>query len=219
MNKTEKPDRYWLIGWVIFCVAFFFFFGFATSGMFFVSDAGLKASEFTDVPCGKGLQDAFVEKDLDKESFDFLKQFLDLSASKLEEHRLKLMDEVRSGPDLYRFYIAQINEQYYPDVDPYIALAVLEIESDYQPNVQSNCGAVGLMQWIPKWHSWRMEKFHLNDMWDPYTNIIVGMDFLNDLYSSAGSWEKALYGYNNSTSYVRSVLSRADTLREGGLFG
>lgn len=123
------------------------------------------------------------------------------------------------GEELYRFYIAQIVEQYYPEIDPYIALAVLETESNYDPNAYSSCGAVGLMQWIPKWHAWRMEKFHLNDMWDPYTNIIVGMDLLNDLYSSTGSWREALYGYNHSTSYVNGILAKADALRGGGYFG
>lgn len=123
------------------------------------------------------------------------------------------------GEELYRFYISQIHEQHYPNVDPYIALAVLEIESNYQPDVISSAGAIGLMQWIPKWHAWRMEKFHLNDMWDPYTNIIVGMDLLNDLYFSTGSWREALYGYNHSTVYVNAVLSRADSLRGDGYFG
>lgn len=123
------------------------------------------------------------------------------------------------GPDLYRFYISQIHEQYYPEVDPYIALSVLEIESNYKPNLTSSAGAVGLMQWIPKWHAYRMEKFNLNDMWDPYTNIIVGMDYLNDLYLSTGSWREALYGYNHSTAYVNAVLSKADSLRGGGYFG
>lgn len=122
------------------------------------------------------------------------------------------------GPDLYRFYIFQIHEQYYPDVDPYVALAVLEIESNYKPNLTSSAGAVGLMQWIPKWHAYRMAKFHLSDMWDPYTNIIVGMDYLNDLYLSTGSWREALYGYNHSTSYVDAVLEKANELRRVGYF-
>lgn len=122
------------------------------------------------------------------------------------------------GEELYRFYISQICEQYYPDVDPYVALAVLETESNYKPNLTSSAGAVGLMQWIPKWHSWRMEKFHLNDMWDPYTNIIVGIDILNDAFQSTGSWRETLYGYNHSTSYVNWVLSKAESLRGDGYF-
>lgn len=139
----------------------------------------------------------------------------------LEEPQIQPLQvaEPLYGEELYRFYISQINEQYFPDVDPYVALAVLENESNYQPNAMSSVGAVGLMQWIPKWHAWRMEKFHLNDMWDPYTNIIVGMDYLNDLFQSSGSWKEALYGYNHSMAYVNAVLYRAELLRGGGCFG
>lgn len=123
------------------------------------------------------------------------------------------------GEELYRFYIAQIHEQYYPDVDPYVALSVLVTESNYQPYVQSKAGAVGLMQVIPRYHLHRVEKYGLNDIWDPYTNIICGMDLLNDLIHSYGNWNQALLGYNNSQSYVRHVLATADSLRGGGYFG
>lgn len=123
------------------------------------------------------------------------------------------------GKDLYIFYVAQITEQYYPSVDPYIALAVLEIESNYNPKTKSMVGAIGLMQVIPKYHAWRVEKHCLNDLWDPYTNIICGIDFLDELYSKHGSWSKALYGYNASKTYVNVVLKRADKLRKDDYFG
>lgn len=130
-----------------------------------------------------------------------------------------LVAEPLHGKELYIFYISQIVEQYYPDVDPYIALAVLEIESDYNPKCKSSAGAVGLMQVIPKYHAWRIEKYGLNDIWDPYSNIICGMDFLNELYTNRGSWSKALFGYNASKTYVNVVLNRADKLRKDGYFG
>lgn len=127
--------------------------------------------------------------------------------------------EPLKGRELYIFYIAQICEQYYPDVDPYIVMAIMETESNYQPNVQSPAGAVGLMQVIPKYHLRRAEPYGLNDIWDPYTNILCAIDLLNDLYHAYGSWEQGLLGYNNSASYVRYVLSKADVLRGGNYFG
>lgn len=130
-----------------------------------------------------------------------------------------LVAEPLYGEELYRFYIAQVHEQYYPDVDPYIALAVLEMESNYQSNVKSSAGAVGLMQVLPCYHAHRVEKYGLNDLWDPYTNIICGMDFLNDLIHQYGTWNRALLGYNNSTAYVAHVLTKAESLRGGGYFG
>lgn len=130
-----------------------------------------------------------------------------------------LVAERLYGKELYIFYIAQIVEQYYPDVDPYIALAVLEAESDYNPKTYSSAGAVGLMQVIPKYHAWRVEKYGLNDLWDPYTNIICGMDFLNESYLKYGDWFTTLLRYNNSTIYVKYVLNKADILRKDGYFG
>lgn len=115
-------------------------------------------------------------------------------------------------------YIKQITTHFYPDVDPYIALATLELESDYQPGLTSYAGAIGLMQVLPEYHAWRIEKYGLDDIWDPYANILCGIDFLNDLYSSRGNWSDALYGYNADMGYVNSVLARADILRKGGCF-
>lgn len=117
------------------------------------------------------------------------------------------------GKDLYVFYIYQICEQYYPELDPAIVQAVMETESQYIPTVESRCGAVGLMQVIPKWHAWRMEQYGLTDIWDPYTNIIVGMDFLNESYQRYGDYYKALLAYNNSSSYAKYVLELAKQFR------
>lgn len=133
--------------------------------------------------------------------------------------QIDFIDEHREGKDLYIFYIAQIIEQYYNNVDPYVALAVLECESDYNPHEYSYAGAVGLMQVIPKYHAWRIDKHGLDDLWDPYTNIICGIDFLSELYAKHGNWSRALFGYNASTAYVNKVLNRADILRKDGYFG
>lgn len=125
-----------------------------------------------------------------------------------------------SGKDLYLSYISEIHKDFYPDVDPYIVMAVMETESRYDPDVISSAGAVGLMQLLPKYHAKRAYKYGLTDLMDPYTNIIAGMDLLNELYESySGNWRKALLGYNNSTSYVNYVLAKSRDLRAGGYFG
>lgn len=120
---------------------------------------------------------------------------------------------VLEGKELYVFYIHQICEEYYPELDPAIVQAVMETESHYIPTVESRCGAVGLMQVIPKWHAWRMEQYGLTDIWDPYTNIIVGIDFLNESYAKYGDYYQALIAYNNSSSYANYVLALADEIR------
>ncbi len=124
------------------------------------------------------------------------------------------------GKDLYLSYILKIHEEFYPEVDPYIVMAVMETESRYDPDAISSAGAVGLMQLLPKYHAKRVYKYGLTDLMDPYTNILAGMDLLDELYkSSSGNWKRALLGYNNSTSYANYVLAKSEELRAGGYFG
>lgn len=110
------------------------------------------------------------------------------------------------GKDLYRFYAEQINEQYYPNVPVDLVMAIMKVESNYQPNVGSNAGAVGLMQVVPRYHQHRVAKYCLTDLWDPYTNIICAMDLLNERYGVHGNWRSALFDYNHSWAYVNHVL-------------
>lgn len=206
MSKFHKDLAYWIILWTILLGVLSFFVGVGVARVFAMDVAIEDTAQTSPIVYLKWVTASELQAPL-------------VSLKKDPELKQNQVADRLHGPELYRFYISQIHEQYYPDVDPYIALAVLEIESNNVPNLTSSAGAVGLMQWIPKWHAWRMAKFHLNDPFDPYTNIIVGMDYLNDLIQSTGSWRKALYGYNYSTDYVNAVLAKADRLMEGGYFG
>lgn len=121
-----------------------------------------------------------------------------------------------SGKELYVSYIYQICELYFSDLDPVVVQAVMEAESNYIPTLESRCGAVGLMQVIPKWHAWRMDKYNLVDIWDPWTNIIVGMSFIDESFHKYGNYRDALFEYNHSWAYVDYVLKLADHIRQGG---
>lgn len=124
--------------------------------------------------------------------------------------------ELPDGKELYRFYVEQINEQYYPDVPVDLVMAIMKVESNYQPNAGSNAGAVGLMQVIPCYHQHRIVKYCLNDLWDPYTNILCAMDLLNERYEVRGNWRSALFDYNHSWAYVNHVLSTMNDISKGG---
>lgn len=119
------------------------------------------------------------------------------------------------GKDLYLDMMNYISEKHYPTLDKAIAQAVMEIESNYDPNAENLSGAIGLMQIIPKWHQHRAEKYGLHDLWDPYTNILVGMDLINESYYKYGDYRQALYVYNHSWSYVDHVMCLADQIRGG----
>lgn len=119
------------------------------------------------------------------------------------------------GKDLYLSMVDYISEKHYPELDKAIVQAVMEIESNYDPNAENPSGAIGLMQIIPKWHQHRAEKYDLHDLWDPYTNILVGMDLINESYQKYGDYRQALYVYNHSWSYVDHVMCLADQIRGG----
>lgn len=119
------------------------------------------------------------------------------------------------GKDLYLSTVDYISETYYPELDTAIVQAVMETESNYDPNAGNPSGAIGLMQIIPKWHRHRAEKYGLHDLWDPYTNILVGMDLLNESYQKYGDYRQALYVYNHSWNYVDHVMCLADRIRGG----
>lgn len=72
------------------------------------------------------------------------------------------------------------------NICPELIEAVIEVESGFDANAVSPCGAVGLMQIVPKWHRSRMEALGVDDLKDPYSNILVGTDILADLFEEYG---------------------------------
>lgn len=114
------------------------------------------------------------------------------------------------GEELYRSYVDEIAASYFPNLDPAMVKALIYTESRYQPDVSSSAGAVGLMQVIPYYHAWRIEKYGMSDIWDPYTNILVGMDLLDELYQKYGNWYDVLYFYSGGdASYPGLIASRS----------
>lgn len=131
------------------------------------------------------------------------------------------------GPDLFKYYVDDIC-QGYPEVDPAVAKAIIWQESRYEPDCKSDGGySVGLMQVSTRWHMDRASALGVEDLLDPYSNILVGVDYLNDLLKQTGKLDLALMLYNmnhkdayrlyNSgrlSKYATSVLAKADEYRE-----
>lgn len=109
-------------------------------------------------------------------------------------------------------YTEEIGEMY--GICPELIQAVIETESSYNPDAE-NDGCIGLMQISPKWHKDRMERLGAIDLTDPYSNILVGTDYLMELYEE--SREK---GYGDDMYYVlmryNMQSDTAKTLWEAG---
>jgi len=72
-------------------------------------------------------------------------------------------------------------------------MAVIQVESNFDPNALSPKNAQGLMQLIPE----TAERFGVNDVWDPEQNLRGGMAYLRWLLDHfQGDVRLALAGYN-----------------------
>jgi hypothetical protein len=105
-------------------------------------------------------------------------------------------------------------------VDPLLILAVMAIESKFNPIAESGMGAKGLMQVIPKHHHDKFaEHGGADSVLDPMTNILVGARILKDYIRRAGSVEAGLQLYSGGLSdgsgqYSQKVMAEMDRLRQ-----
>ncbi len=81
-------------------------------------------------------------------------------------------------------------------LDPTLLLAVMAVESGFNPFAQSPVGAQGLMQVMTQVHSDKYESFGGKlAAFDPLTNLLVGAKVLQECISRAGSLEGGLRYY------------------------
>jgi len=98
-------------------------------------------------------------------------------------------------------------------VDPLLILAVMAVESRYNPVAESNMGAKGLMQVIPKFHADKLaEHGGEGALLDPQINIQVGAQILREYLRRFGETETALQMYAGAfdepnSSYAFKVLA------------
>ncbi len=106
-------------------------------------------------------------------------------------------------------------------LDPTLILAIMAIESSFNPFAQSAVGAQGLMQVMTKIHDDKYERFGGNHAaFDPVTNLRVGVQVLKECIARAGSLEGGLRYYVGAANltddggYAGKVLGEQNYLRE-----
>jgi soluble lytic murein transglycosylase-like protein len=105
-------------------------------------------------------------------------------------------------------------------VDPLLILAVMAVESRYNPVAESNTGAKGLMQVIPKFHGEKLlEHGGETALLDPHVNIQVGAQILREYLRRYGETETALQMYAGAfdepgSSYALKVLAERARLEQ-----
>ena len=105
-------------------------------------------------------------------------------------------------------------------VDPLLILAVMAVESRYNPVAESNMGAKGLMQVIPRFHGDKLiEHGGESALLDPQVNIQVGAQILREYLRRFGETETALQMYAGafdepSSTYAFKVLAERSRLEQ-----
>ncbi|WP_312568054.1 lytic transglycosylase domain-containing protein [Comamonas sp.] len=106
-------------------------------------------------------------------------------------------------------------------IDPTLILAVMAIESRFNPFAQSTVGAQGLMQVMTRVHTEKYDNFGGNHAaFDPISNLRVGAAILKEYIQITGSVEGALKYYVGAANlqtdggYAAKVLAEHRRLRQ-----
>ena len=104
-------------------------------------------------------------------------------------------------------------------VDPLLILAVMAVESRYNPVAESGVGAKGLMQVLPRFHLDKLEPHGGEEaLLDPDVNIEVGTQILREYLRRFGQTVTALQQYAGAmdepnTEYANKVLTERSRLQ------
>ena len=110
------------------------------------------------------------------------------------------------------------------NICPELLEAIIEEESGGDPDTVGKAGEMGLMQIYPEYHSGRAERLGVYSLFDPEGNILVGADYLAELFLEYGDAGTVLMAYNgvrdaeargergDYTEYAEDILKRAERL-------
>jgi len=105
-------------------------------------------------------------------------------------------------------------------LDPLLVLAVIAVESRFNPIAESGMGAKGLMQIIPRFHLDKLRAAGGEDaVFDPEANIQVGSRILQEYVHRYGTLEAGLQQYNGAARdanayYARRVMAERERLED-----
>ena len=108
------------------------------------------------------------------------------------------------------------------NLDPTLILAVIGVESNFNPFARGSTGARGLMQVLPDTHSEQFEPYGgAMAVFDPKTNLRIGVKILKECIDLTGSIEEGLRLYkagdesiSMEAEYIARVLAEQARLKD-----
>lgn len=151
-----------------------------------------------------------------------------------EEDTLVLVEEKTDKEkidELIETICADYNAEHQTTVEPELVKSIVYHESSYNPKAINKDGTcVGLMQVSTFWHRTRAYELGVDDFFDPEGNITLGVDYLHELfkayedprlvlmlYNMKHNEAFELYNQGKISNYAKSVLERAELLKNGGV--
>jgi soluble lytic murein transglycosylase-like protein len=119
-----------------------------------------------------------------------------------------------------RMVVASYSAALEVGLDPLLVLAVISIESRFNPIAESVMGAKGLMQIIPRYHLDKLNAAGGEDaVFDLESNIHIGARILQEYVYRTGTLEAGLQFYNgalrdSSASYAQKVMAERARLEQ-----
>ncbi len=96
-------------------------------------------------------------------------------------------------------------------IDPLLVLALIEVESRFDPEALSGRGALGLMQLREPTLRREIERHGLDDdLDDPVTNVQAGVRYLRRLLDAFGREEVALMAYNAGPNRILGYIREGE---------
>lgn len=131
------------------------------------------------------------------------------------------------GQALIQQYVREICAKYDNKIKPELVMAIIEQESNYKPQAR-NGTCLGLMQISNRWHADRAIKLGVTNFYDSYGNILLGVDYLNELLNKYKDVSLVLMLYNMNhndaikmysqgqiSSYAKLALAKANDYKKG----
>lgn len=119
------------------------------------------------------------------------------------------------------YYVYRESQKH--NIDFHFALGIMTTESRFNMKAKSYCGAIGLMQIMPRTARYiaKIYDIEYTDLYDMETNIQIGMAYLHRLKKDLGSYELTAAGYNGGKGgafkyrdYLMGKRSESDIPKE-----
>ncbi len=135
------------------------------------------------------------------------------NALKVRDMFADLSGERYSPKDIMRYAIAIEEESSRHGIDPALIMAIIATESSFRNKAVSSKGAIGMMQLLPSTAFYISDKLeHINlknaeELFDPETNLRIGVSYLAYLIKKTGSTEHAIIAYNYGPVNLKRALN------------